>query len=93
MRGGHGSAPGSGSERTPAAKLAREGPVQPMPASSIVETDRRAAIQLAVDDARTGDVVVVAGKGHETTQEVDGAFLPFDDREVAREALARRSAT
>src|SRR5262245_44817118 len=65
----------------------------PQTAASIVEPDRRVAIERAIDEARSGDVVVVAGKGHETTQEVDGAFLPFDDREVAREALARRSAT
>ena len=37
--------------------------------------------------------MVIAGKGHETTQEVDGTFVPFDDREVARAALARRDAT
>jgi UDP-N-acetylmuramoyl-L-alanyl-D-glutamate--2,6-diaminopimelate ligase len=59
--------------------------------SSIVEPDRATAIGCAIDVAEPGDVVVVAGKGHETTQEVDGAFLPFDDREVARAALARRS--
>ena len=39
--------------------------------------------------ARPGDVVVVAGKGHETTQVVAGQSFPFDDRVVAREALAR----
>jgi UDP-N-acetylmuramoyl-L-alanyl-D-glutamate--2,6-diaminopimelate ligase len=60
--------------------------------TAIVEPDRATAIGRAIDAARTGDVVVVAGKGHETTQEVDGAFLPFDDREVARAALIRRSA-
>ncbi len=65
----------------------------PAGAPAIVEPDRAAAIERAIDAARTGDVVVVAGKGHETTQEVDGRFLPFDDREVARAALARRSAT
>ena len=51
--------------------------------------DRRAAIESAVGAARPGDVVVVAGKGHETTQVVAGQTLPFDDRVVAREALAR----
>ena len=40
--------------------------------------------------ARDGDVVVIAGKGHETYQEVDGEVVPFDDREVARAAIAAR---
>jgi UDP-N-acetylmuramoyl-L-alanyl-D-glutamate--2,6-diaminopimelate ligase len=57
----------------------------------VVEPDRRAAIAEAVGAARTGDVVVIAGKGHETYQEVGARTLPFDDREVAREALAGRS--
>jgi UDP-N-acetylmuramoyl-L-alanyl-D-glutamate--2,6-diaminopimelate ligase len=52
--------------------------------------DRRAAIEHAIDAARTGDVVVIAGKGHETYQEVNGAKHPFDDRDVAREALGAR---
>lgn len=58
--------------------------------------DRRAAIAWAVDLARAGDTVLVAGKGHETGQEVGGRILPFDDRVVAREilgALARTAAT
>ncbi|HEX3299275.1 MAG TPA: UDP-N-acetylmuramoyl-L-alanyl-D-glutamate--2,6-diaminopimelate ligase [Actinomycetota bacterium] len=59
-------------------------------AAAVVEPDRAAAIKRAIDTAEPGDVVVVAGKGHETTQEIDGSFLPFDDREVARAALARR---
>lgn len=52
--------------------------------------DRREAIRLAVAMAGTGDTVVVAGKGHETGQEVDGTVLPFDDRTVLREELSRR---
>lgn len=52
-----------------------------------VEPDRRAAIALAVGAARPGDVVVIAGKGHETSQTIGDRVLPFDDREVAREAL------
>ena len=52
-----------------------------------VEPDRRAAIELAVGRARHGDVVVIAGKGHEQGQEIGGRKLPFDDREVAREVL------
>ncbi len=51
------------------------------------ELDRRAAIELAIDLARSDDVVLIAGKGHETTQEVDGVKLPFDDRQVALEVL------
>ena len=52
-----------------------------------VEPDRHAAIELAVGAAREGDVVLIAGKGHEQGQEVAGRVTPFDDREVAREAL------
>src|SRR6266540_1548048 len=54
-----------------------------------VELDRRRAIQRALDSAEEGDVVVIAGKGHEQGQEIDGRKLPFDDREVARDALRR----
>jgi UDP-N-acetylmuramoyl-L-alanyl-D-glutamate--2,6-diaminopimelate ligase len=57
-----------------------------------VELDRRRAIAHAVEMARPGDVVVIAGKGHEQGQEVGGETLPFDDREVAREALRRSGA-
>ena len=52
--------------------------------------DRRAAIALAVRAASGGDTVVVAGKGHETGQEVGGTVHPFDDRVVLREELAAR---
>src|SRR5919198_413599 len=54
-----------------------------------VEPDRRAAIARAVESAREGDVVLVAGRGAEPEQEVAGRKLPFDDRDVAREALRR----
>ena len=50
--------------------------------------DRRTAIREALALAGPGDVVLVAGKGHETGQEVAGVVHPFDDREVVREALA-----
>ncbi|WP_202638316.1 UDP-N-acetylmuramoyl-L-alanyl-D-glutamate--2,6-diaminopimelate ligase [Bailinhaonella thermotolerans] len=56
----------------------------------VVEPDRRAAIELAVERARPGDVIVVAGKGHEQGQYVAGEVLPFDDREVVRESIQRR---
>ena len=52
-----------------------------------IESERRAAIVRAVRLARAGDVVVVAGKGHEQGQEVAGVTHPFDDRLVAAEAL------
>jgi UDP-N-acetylmuramoyl-L-alanyl-D-glutamate--2,6-diaminopimelate ligase len=62
------------------------------PADLVVEADRRAAIAWAVREGADGDVVVIAGKGHEQGQERDGRITPFDDRVVAREALeeARR---
>jgi UDP-N-acetylmuramoyl-L-alanyl-D-glutamate--2,6-diaminopimelate ligase len=54
-----------------------------------VEPDRRRAIELAIRDGRPGDVIVIAGKGHETTQTIGDIATPFDDRAVAREMLAR----
>jgi UDP-N-acetylmuramoyl-L-alanyl-D-glutamate--2,6-diaminopimelate ligase len=50
--------------------------------------DRQVAIFSAVHQARPGDVVLLAGKGHETYQEIRGTRIPFSDREVARAALA-----
>jgi UDP-N-acetylmuramoyl-L-alanyl-D-glutamate--2,6-diaminopimelate ligase len=57
----------------------------------IIEPDRAAAIDLAVAMAGKGDVVLVAGKGHETGQYVGGTVLPFDDTEVTAAALARHA--
>jgi UDP-N-acetylmuramoyl-L-alanyl-D-glutamate--2,6-diaminopimelate ligase len=57
----------------------------------IIEPDRAAAIDLAVAMAGKGDVVLVAGKGHETGQHVGAAVLPFDDAEVTAAALARHA--
>jgi len=54
-----------------------------------IDPDRRAAIGRAIALAEKGDVVVIAGKGHEQGQEIAGEKLPFDDREVAREVLRR----
>ncbi|MCU1489360.1 MAG: murE [Acidimicrobiaceae bacterium] len=58
-----------------------------------VELDRRQAIAEAVGEARPGDVVVVAGKGHEVTQQFASEERPFDDRRVVREELVRRGLT
>jgi UDP-N-acetylmuramoyl-L-alanyl-D-glutamate--2,6-diaminopimelate ligase len=59
----------------------------------VVEPDRAAAIEQAVALAAPGDVIVVAGKGHETGQYVAGSVLPFDDRQVTAEALERQAKT
>jgi UDP-N-acetylmuramoyl-L-alanyl-D-glutamate--2,6-diaminopimelate ligase len=55
----------------------------------IVEVDRARAIAQALEVARPGDVVLIAGKGHETTQEIAGVLHPFDDRLVAADWLER----
>ncbi len=56
------------------------------------ELDRRAAIELALEGARPGDIVVIAGRGAEPEQELASGKVPFDDREVARETLRRVAA-
>jgi UDP-N-acetylmuramoyl-L-alanyl-D-glutamate--2,6-diaminopimelate ligase len=53
----------------------------------VVELDRRAAIAAALAQAEEGDLVLIAGKGHETTQTIGDRVLDFDDRTVARELL------
>ena len=58
----------------------------------VSEVDRRKAIHRAIDEAAPGDVVLIAGKGHETYQIIGEQTLPFDDAEVAHEALAARGA-
>jgi UDP-N-acetylmuramoyl-L-alanyl-D-glutamate--2,6-diaminopimelate ligase len=55
--------------------------------SFVVEPDRRAAIRLGMTEANPGDVVVIAGKGHETYQELADRTIAFDDRTVAAEEL------
>ena len=53
----------------------------------VVEPDRKLAIQRAIGDALPGDLVILAGKGHETYQILKDRTIPFDDRAVAREVL------
>jgi UDP-N-acetylmuramoyl-L-alanyl-D-glutamate--2,6-diaminopimelate ligase len=55
----------------------------------IVEPDRRLATEMAIGDARVGDLVLIAGKGGETYTIVGDRHIPYDDRQVAREALER----
>ena len=59
----------------------------PEGANLVVEPDRRAAIRRALAWAAPGDVVVLAGKGHETVQQIGPDAIPFDDRVVAREEI------
>jgi UDP-N-acetylmuramoyl-L-alanyl-D-glutamate--2,6-diaminopimelate ligase len=54
---------------------------------NVVELDRRAAIRLAIAEAEAGDVVMIAGKGHESGQTTGATTVPFDDRVVALEEL------
>jgi UDP-N-acetylmuramoyl-L-alanyl-D-glutamate--2,6-diaminopimelate ligase len=61
------------------------------PQRARIERDRAAAIALALRAARAGDVVLIAGKGHEPYQEVDGVRRPFDDADVARHVLEGRA--
>ncbi len=56
-----------------------------------IDPDRASAIARAISLAQDGDVVVIAGKGHEQGQDVNGVVMPFDDREVARAALRSAS--
>jgi UDP-N-acetylmuramoyl-L-alanyl-D-glutamate--2,6-diaminopimelate ligase len=62
----------------------------PSGAATVVELDRRTAIRDALAVASSGDVVVIAGKGHETGQTAAGVTVPFDDRQIARAELEAR---
>jgi UDP-N-acetylmuramoyl-L-alanyl-D-glutamate--2,6-diaminopimelate ligase len=61
------------------------------PATVIVEPDRRHAIELAIAQAQPGDLVLLAGKGHEKTQTIGERVIPFDDVAIAQQVLRERS--
>jgi UDP-N-acetylmuramoyl-L-alanyl-D-glutamate--2,6-diaminopimelate ligase len=71
-------------------KRGAESEVRQSGAEILIRPDRRDAILEAVGTAASGDVVLIAGKGHEKYQEVSGQTFSFDDVEVAREALTSR---
>lgn len=65
--------------------------VGPAEGGEVVEIgDRRSAISAAVERAEAGDVVLIAGKGHESGQEVEGVVHPFSDRDELEAAIRER---
>ncbi len=56
----------------------------------IVEPDREKAIKHAINMAKTGDIILIAGKGHEDYQEIEGVKKHFSDKEIARQAIEKR---
>ncbi len=80
------------SENPAVIRTAVLGGASPGPAAAIEIGDRREAIAHAVSVAHRGDTIVVAGKGHERGQEIDGVVHPFDDREVLAAAIDERLA-
>jgi UDP-N-acetylmuramoyl-L-alanyl-D-glutamate--2,6-diaminopimelate ligase len=60
------------------------------PARVIVQADRRRAIEFAIAEAWQGDLVLLAGKGHEKTQTIGAQVIPFDDVAIARQILLAR---
>ncbi len=55
----------------------------------IIEVDRRKAIERAVNEAESGDLIVVAGRGHEEYQEIDGKKIPFSDKTVLLDVVSK----
>lgn len=74
----------------PADRVPPRGQPGPKATPCLAIVDRRAAIERAVRDAKPGDLVLIAGKGHEKYQVIGDRVQPFDDVEVARATLARR---
>ena len=65
-------------------------PASDRSAATFTIVDRKEAIQFAIKKAEPGDLVLLAGKGHEQSQTIGGEELPFDEAAIAREALERR---
>ena len=65
-------------------------PASDRSAATFAIVDRREAIQFAIRKAQPGDLVLLAGKGHEQSQTIGGQQMPFDEAAIAREALERR---
>jgi len=63
------------------------------PEKAILEIDRKCAIYLSVELARPGDMILIAGKGHERTQIFSSQTIPFDDCLIAKEALQNRQSS
>ena len=57
----------------------------------IVEVDRQTAIEEAVNEAESGDLIVIAGRGHEEYQEIQGKAVPFSDRAVLLDVISKAS--
>ena len=79
-----------GVRETQTPMLADPGALATAPRGAFIEPDRKKAIEAAVCAAQQNDVVLIAGKGHEDYQIIGRTKHPFDDREIARAALARR---
>ena len=76
----------------PADRVPPKGQPGPKSTPYLAIVDRKAAIERAIQNAGAGDLVLIAGKGHEKYQVIGERVLPFDDVEVAKGALARRRA-
>jgi UDP-N-acetylmuramoyl-L-alanyl-D-glutamate--2,6-diaminopimelate ligase len=76
----------------PADRVPPKGQTGPKTTPHLAIPDRKAAIERAIQEARAGDLVLIAGKGHEKYQVIGDRVLPFDDVEAARSALERRRA-
>ena len=64
-------------------------PVKPQ----VIEVDRRKAIEQAFNEVESGDLIVVAGRGHEEYQEIDGKKIPFSDKTVLLDVVSKASSS